>query len=151
MKQPATSGCDVDKSTLVPNYYFASTQTGIDQMSTTANLVMFYNADIHSGQAGENNPLFTNFSQNPNMDINCEVDDTTKGAPLPYNSSWNFYLQSSSPALTGGTTVANPIFVGGLAFFGMKKVQFFDTDNDQNYYFYSRLASAFFGAYGQAK
>ena len=151
MKQPATSGCDVDKSTLVPNYYFASTQTGIDQMSATADLVMFYNSDIHSSQTGGNNPLFTNFSQNPKMDINCEVDDTTKGAPLAYNSSWNFYLQAGSPALGGGTTAANPIFADGLAFFGMKKVQFFNTDNDQNYYFYSRPASAFFGAYGQTK
>lgn len=85
--------------------------------------------------------------QDAGMDINCEVDDPDKGAPLAFDRSWSFDLQQGSPALSGGVTDFARIFPNGIPFFGMKKVNFLDSANDQNYYFSAPLPQPRFGAW----
>ena len=145
LKQPKQDGADMDNSRMTPNYYFASTEKGVEQMAKNASLGIWYDTDVYSSVAGEGDPLFRNFSQTPKININCEVDDPMEGAPLAYDKSWNFSLLSSSPALAGGVTDFARIFPSGLAFMGMKKVFFLDSANDQNYYFAAPLPSVRFG------
>ena len=145
LKQPKQDGADMDNSRMTPNYYFASTEKGVEQMAKNASLGIWYDTDVHSSVAGEGDPLFRNFSQTPKININCEVDDPMEGAPLAYDKSWNFSLLSGSPALVGGVTDFARIFPSGLAFMGMKKVFFLDSANDQNYYFAAPLPSVRFG------
>ena len=133
LKQPKQDGADMDNSRMTPNYYFASTEKGVEQMAKNASLGIWYDTDVYSSVAGEGDPLFRNFSQTPKININCEVDDPMEGAPLAYDKSWNFSLLSGSPALVGGVTDFARIFPSGLAFMGMKKVFFLDSANDQNY------------------
>lgn len=85
--------------------------------------------------------------QDAGMDINCEVDDPDKGAPLAFDKAWNFDLQQGCPALSGGVTDFARIFPNGIPFFGMKKVNFLDSANDQNYYFSAPLPQPRFGAW----
>ena len=145
LKQPKEDGVDMQNSRLTPNYYFASTETGVTQMAKDASLGIWWNSDIHSTKAGEGNPLFKNFTQTPKININCEVDDPEEGAPMAYDKSWDFSLAANSPALKGGVIDFSRIFPSGLAFFGMKKVLFLDSVNDQNYYFTAPLPSVKFG------
>ena len=145
LKQPKQDGADMDNSRMTPNYYFASTEKGVEQMAKNASLGIWYDMDVYSSVAGEGDPLFRNFSQTPKININCEVDDPMEGAPLAYDKSWNFSLLSGSPALVGGVTDFARIFPSGLAFMGMKKVFFLDSANDQNYYFAAPLPSVRFG------
>ena len=146
LKQPKQDGADMEHSRLTPNYYFASTETGVEQMAKDANLGIWYDTDIKSSVAGQLNPLFKNFKQSDKMNINCEVDLQEKGAPLAFDNTWNFEYQDNSPALSGGVTDFSPLFPNGLPFFGLKKVNFFDTKNDMNYYFMAPLPSVRFGA-----
>lgn len=148
MKQPKADGADTDKSIVTPNYYFASTAAGVEQMSAAADLIMFYDSDPRSKTPGDRNPAFVRFAQNPKMDINCQVDDPAQGAPLPFSKDWDFHLQPGSPAIGGGAGSIDRLFPNGLAFFGMKKVNFIDSTNDQNYYFTAPSLSAFYGACG---
>ena len=147
LKQPKQDGADMTNSRLTPNYYYASTAKGVEQMAKGASLSIWYDTDIKSTIAGEFNPLFKNFTQNERMDINCEVDDTAKGAPLAFDKTWDFHFMDESPALTGGVTDFERIFPSGLPFFGMKKVNFINTDDDQNYYFTAPVPSPRFGAW----
>ena len=146
LKQPKQDGADIEHSRLTPNYYFASTATGVKQMAKDASLGLWFDSDIHSNSAGDKNPLFKNFQQTDKININCEVDDQAQGAPLPYSALWDFSLQSGSPALSGGITDFSRMFPTGLAFFGLKKVLFIDAVNDQNYYFITPLPTSRFGA-----
>ncbi len=147
LKQPKKDGADMESSVLTPNYYYASTETGVKQMANGASLGIWLDTDFHSSVAGEGDPLFNHFTQSPSMNINCEVDDASKGAPLAFDPSWDFHLASNSPALTGGKTNVTRLFPSGLAFFGMKKVIFLNTTNDQDYYFSCPAAASYFGAY----
>ena len=145
LKQPKEDGVDMQNSRLTPNYYFASTETGVTQMAKNASLGIWFDSDIHSSKAGEGNPLFKNFIQTDKININCEVDDPAEGAPLPFDKTWDFTLSQNSPALIGGVTDVTRLFPSGLAFFGMKKVLFLDQANDQNYYFTAPLPNVKFG------
>ena len=145
LKQPKQDGADMDNARMTPNYYFASTETGVKQMAKDASLGIWYDEDIHSTSAGEGNPLFKNFQQTSLININCEVDDPAEGAPMPFDKSWDFNLSQNSPALIGGVTDITRLFPSGLAFFGMKKVLFLDQKNDQNYYFTAPLPNVKFG------
>ena len=146
MKQPKKDGADLANSNVAPNYYFASTETGVKQMSKDADLIIWNDNDIKSSVAGQLDPLFKNFKRTDGMNINCEVDDAAKGAPIAFDPSWDFNLQHTSPALSGGATGFSRVFPTGLAFFGMKRVMFFDNSNDQNYYFTAPLPTSRFGA-----
>ena len=147
LKQPKQDGADMEHSRLTPNYYFASTETGVKQMAKDANLGIWYDTDIKSSVAGQFNPLFKNFKQSDKMNINCEIDLQEKGAPLAFDNTWNFEYQDNSPALSGGVTDFSPLFPNGLPFFGLKKVNFLDTKNDVNYYFSAPLPRVRFGAW----
>ena len=147
LKQPKKDGADMEHSRLTPNYYFASTDKGVEQMAKDANLGIWYDTDIKSSVAGQLNPLFKNFKQSDKMNINCEIDLQEKGAPLAFDKTWNFEYQDNSPALSGGVTDFSPLFPTGLPFFGLKKVNFLDTKNDMNYYFSAPLPRARFGAW----
>ena len=48
MKQPAKNGADIAHSTIAPNYYFASTETGVEQMGRDAAMAVWSNLDIKS-------------------------------------------------------------------------------------------------------
>lgn len=148
LKQPKQDGADMEHSRLTPNYYYASTDIGVAQMAKGANLGIWFDTDIKSSVAGQLNPLFKSFTQNENMNINCEIDKVENGAPLAFNKAWDFALQTGSPALTGGVTDVERLFPNGLPFFGMKKVIFFDNSNDQNYYFTAPQPNGCFGANG---
>ena len=147
LKQPKQDGADMEHSRLTPNYYFASTEIGVEQMAKDAALGIWYDTDIKSSVAGQLNPLFKNFRQSDKMNINCEVDLQEKGAPLAFDKTWNFEYQDNSPALSGGVTDFSPLFPTGLPFFGLKKVNFLDTKNDVNYYFSAPLPRVRFGAW----
>lgn len=149
LKQPKQDGADIEHSRLTPNYYYASTDIGVAQMAKGANLGIWFDTDIKSSVAGQLNPLFKSFTQNENMNINCEIDKVENGAPLAFNKAWDFALQTGSPALTGGVTNVERLFPNGLPFFGMKKVIFFDNSNDQNYYFTAPQPNGCFGANGK--
>ena len=146
LKQPAKDGVDMEHSRLAPNYYYASTETGVKQMAKGADLSIWFDNDIKSSVAGQFNPLFKSFKQSENMNVNCEGDDVANGAPLAFDTTWNFNFQNSSPALSGGVTDFAPLFPNGIPFFGLKKVNFLDTKNDMNYYFAAPLPSVRFGA-----
>ena len=146
LKQPKQDGADMEHSRLTPNYYYASTDIGVAQMAKGANLGIWFDTDIKSSVAGQLNPLFKSFTQNENMNINCEIDKVENGAPLAFNKAWDFALQTGSPALTGGVTDVERLFPNGIPFFGMKKVIFFDNSNDQNYYFTAPQPNGCFGA-----
>lgn len=147
LKQPKQDGADMEHSRLTPNYYFASTDKGVEQMAKGASLSIWYDTDIKSSVAGQLNPLFKNFTQSEKMNINCEIDLQEKGAPLAFDKTWNFEYQDNSPALSGGVTDFSTLFPNGLPFFGLKKVNFLDTKNDMNYYFSAPLPRARFGAW----
>ena len=147
LKQPKQDGADMEHSRLTPNYYFASTDKGVEQMAKGASLSIWYDTDIKSSVAGQFNPLFKNFKQSDKMNINCEIDLQEKGAPLAFDKTWNFEYQDNSPALSGGVTDFSPLFPTGLPFFGLKKVNFLDTKNDVNYYFSAPLPRVRFGAW----
>ena len=147
LKQPKQDGADMEHSRLTPNYYFASTDKGVEQMAKGASLSIWYDTDIKSGVAGQFNPLFKNFKQSDKMNINCEIDLQEKGAPLAFDKTWNFDYQAGSPALSGGVTDFSPLFPNGLPFFGLKKVNFLDIKNDMNYYFSAPLPRVRFGAW----
>ena len=146
MKQPAKNGGDIAHSVIAPNYYFASTETGVKQMSRDADMAVWSDLDIKSATAGDKDPMFTDFMQNPKMNINCEIDDPEKGAPQPFDRSWNFNLKANSPAMTGAPTDIQRLFPNGIAFIGMKKVIFANTADDQNYRFCAPAPVARFGA-----
>ena len=147
LKQPKQDGADMEHSRLTPNYYFASTDKGVEQMAKGASLSIWYDTDIKSSVAGQLNPLFKNFKQSDKMNINCEIDLQEKGAPLAFDKTWNFEYQDNSTALSGGVTDFSTLFPNGLPFFGLKKVNFLDTKNDMNYYFSAPLPRARFGAW----
>ncbi len=146
MKQPKKDGADIEHSRIAPNFYYASTETGVKQLAKDADLIVWSDLDIKSTTAGQLNPLFINFKQSDKMNINCETDDVESGAPLPFDKTWNFNVQAGSPVLSGGVADVQRLFPNGLPFFGMKKVVFLDNSNDQNYYFIAPVPLTRFGA-----
>lgn len=124
------------RTVITPNYYFASTATGVTQYQPNATNGQILGAnDIVSASAGDKNPLFKSFSIQPVVDINA---GSTKSGNIPqlYNASWDFHLSAASPALTGGNTSFNRHFATtGLVIEGIE--------------YKSPAPSAFFGAFGQ--
>lgn len=124
------------RSVITPNYFFASTATGVTQYaanSTTGQLVGAN--DKVSAVAGDNNPLFSNFSIQANVDINA---GSTKSGNIPqaYNSAWDFRLSANSPALSGGKTNFTRLFgTTGIIIEGVE--------------YKSPAPASYFGAYAQ--
>ncbi|MGL4293160.1 MAG: right-handed parallel beta-helix repeat-containing protein [Bacteroidales bacterium] len=133
-----------EKSEITPNFYFASTEAGVNQMqgddkTGISNGLLNGSNDRMSESAGDKNPLFAQFEQQENIDIN--VSSNAPGAPVAYCDEWSFQLKENSPALTGGITdftphfAKNPIVLEGLS--GIIENQF-----------RSPVPSAYFGAFG---
>ena len=148
IRQPKKDGGDIANSVLAPNYFFASTADGVKQQTKGFSMLVWDDANIVNTAPEDLSKLFLSFAQSDKMNINCESDDVAKGAPLAWNSGWDFHLKAGAVALSGATSSVARNFVTGLPFFGMKKVKWVDSDNDQNYYFTAPMASAFFGAFG---
>lgn len=149
MKNSSKDGADMNNSRLTPNYYYASTAKGVEQMGAKTKDVLCYDTDVKSTAPGDKNPLFGAFAQSEKMNINCENDQVEQGAPLSYDVKWRFTLQPNSPALQGGVTDVQRHFATGLPFIGMKQVLFLNIADDQDYRFCAPAAATFFGAFGQ--
>lgn len=148
IRQPQKDGGDIDNSILAPNCLFASTDDVVKQQAKDYSMIVWDDNNKVSTSPEDLSKLFVNFAQSDKMNINCESDDVAKGAPLAWNSGWDFHLKAGAVALNGATSSVARNFVTGLPFFGMKKVKWADSDNDQNYYFTAPMASTFFGAFG---
>ncbi|MCD7709779.1 MAG: right-handed parallel beta-helix repeat-containing protein [Porphyromonadaceae bacterium] len=125
---------------ITPNYYFASTATGVEQMQADESEGILNGADdIMSETAGDKDPLFVNFTRQSNMNIN--VGDNVEGAPQDWDETWDFHLAAASPALTGGNVTFSRHFANGLTFAGLEGIYSQTT-------FSSPAPSAYFGAFG---
>ena len=129
------------RSVYTPNFYFASTDEGVAQMQADeAEGILVGEDDIRSEYAGDNDPMFVNFTQQD--DININVGSNGEGAPATWNNNWDFHLQAGSPALTGGCTDFTPNFAStGITMEGLAGI----VDNNT---FTSPAPSEYFGAYG---
>lgn len=127
-------------SVITPNYYFASTQIGVDQMQAKEQDGILSGAnDIMSASASDKNPLFKNFTQQANININA--GGNTDDAPVAFSNEWSFALSANSPALTGGNTAFKSHFMDTpIVLEGLEGI----IENKFN----SPRPAAFFGAYG---
>lgn len=92
------------RTVITPNFYFASTATGVEQYAANEEEGQLLGAnDIVSASAGDKNPNFATFSIQSNVDINAG-SSKSGDEPQDFNESWDFSLSSSSPALSNGTT-----------------------------------------------
>jgi hypothetical protein len=98
------------RSVITPNYFFASTATGVTQYGANEGKGQLVGAnDIVSATAGDKNPLFASFTIQSSVDINAGT--TLSGnVPQDFNESWDFRLSSTSPAINKGTTTFNRHF-----------------------------------------
>lgn len=116
----STEETEDPNSVITPNFYFASTDAGVAQMQPdTKQGIINGDNDIMSIAAGDKNPLFVNFTQQENIDINVSGNDGN--IPQEFNSSWDFSLMNNSPAKSGTSAQVKPHFlVNGLVFEGLK-------------------------------
>jgi hypothetical protein len=121
-KQDNGNPRDSVKSVITPNFYFASTETGVKQFTPSAkDGILTGTNDVVSASAGDKNPNFATFTIQSNVDINA---GSTKSGIVPqtYNNTWDFHLQIGSPALTGGKTdftrhfASTGITINGVAY-----------------------------------
>lgn len=131
-------------SVLTPNFYFASTAAGVKQMQANEeDGIINGTNDIFSKSAGENDPLFSNFTQQSNIDINAGADLTN--APVAFNSSWDFHLKTGSPALQGGKTDFTRLYASSpIEFEGLSKI----AADDIKTAYTSPDPAQYFGAFG---
>jgi len=129
------SNVEDSRSVITPNYYFASTTTGVTQYQADESKGQLLGAnDKVSASAGDKNPNFVNYTIQSTIDINA---GTTKSGNIPqtYNSAWDFHLNASSPALTGGKTDFTRHFAtAGITIDGVE--------------YKSPAPAAYFGAFG---
>jgi hypothetical protein len=86
-----------------PNFYFSSTQTGVDQIKADSASGRIIGAqDKLSLTPGDKNPNFKNFTQQTTVNLNAGPTGT--GTPVAFNAAWDFSLAAGSPAATGGKT-----------------------------------------------
>lgn len=130
------------RSVITPNFYFASTEDGVKQMQADeAEGILVGANDKRSAAAGDNDPMFVNFT--PQSDMNINVGANEAGAPATWNNSWDFHLKAGSPALTGGKTDFTPNFASaGITMQGLAGIV-------ENNTFTSPAPSEYFGAFGQ--
>jgi hypothetical protein len=102
-KQDASNPRD-SRSVITPNFYFASTATGVEQYAANEEKGQLVGAnDIISASAGDKNPNFVSYTIQSNVDIN--VGSTKSGnEPQDFNEAWDFHVQAGSPVLAKGTT-----------------------------------------------
>ena len=135
-----TEAFEDEKCVITPNYYFASTTTGVEQMQADESEGILNGAnDIMSATASDKDPLFANFTRQ--SDININVGGNGAGAPQTWDDAWDFHLAANSPALIGGKTSFARHFANGLTFEGLKGIYTQST-------FSSPDPSSYFGAFG---
>lgn len=141
LKSDTEEPYDAINSDITPNYYFASTEAGVAQMQPDElEGILRGDNDINSTFAGDKDPLFANFTQQSDMDINCGGNNDQ--APASYDENWDFSLSAGSQALTGGKTDFNRHFASALTFDGLSNGMY-STNS-----FVSPAPSVWFGAYG---
>lgn len=125
-----------NRSVITPNYFFASTQKGIDGMAPDATKGQLRGSkDIFSATPGNKNPNFTNFTIQSNVNVLAGVE---KSADIPqtFNNGWDFSLKAGSPASTGGiTTFTRNFGTNGVTVDGKT--------------YTSKAPASYFGAYAQ--
>ncbi|MFN8438314.1 MAG: right-handed parallel beta-helix repeat-containing protein [Cytophagales bacterium] len=89
------------------NYYYGYTQTGVNQFQPSADIVADTIADIRGTEAQQNNPQFSNYP------VSTDSSNST------FNSTWDFHLQTSSPAIGKGTTSVTRQFATGITINGI--------------------------------
>jgi hypothetical protein len=102
-KQDASNPRD-SRSVITPNFYFASTATGVEQYAANEEKGQLVGAnDIISASAGDKNPNFVSYTIQSNVDINA---GSTKSGnePQDFNEAWDLHVQAGSPVLTKGST-----------------------------------------------
>jgi hypothetical protein len=102
-KQDASNPRD-SRSVITPNFYFASTATGVEQYAANEEKGQLVGTnDIISASAGDKNPNFVSYTIQSNVDINA---GSTKSGnePQDFNEAWDFHVQAGSPVLAKGTT-----------------------------------------------
>ena len=129
-------------SVITPNFYFASTDAGVNQMrASEADGILNGDNDIISSFAGDKDPLFRNFTQQ--SEININVGGNVEGAPAEFNKEWSFRLSAGSPALHGGNTSFSRHFANeAIEMDGLK-------DIIGNNRFNSPAPASYFGAFGE--
>ena len=139
-----TSDPENSKSVYTPNYYFASTQTGVDQMQADEENGIVNGADdIISSTPGEYDPLFVGFTQQSNIDVNTGLNDGAN-EPDEFDESWDFHLSASSPALTGGNTSFTRIYASdAISFSGL------DSSMPVSVSYTSPAPAEYFGSFGE--
>lgn len=129
-----------ESSVVTPNFYYSTTQTGVEQMAAnSAQGIINGKDDIYSAFGGDKNPLFANFTQQENININVSANEGD--IPALYNDAWSFAVKQGSPVFNGATTSLNPHFsANGLHFEGLKNLGGSE--------FKSSLPANYFGAFG---
>lgn len=129
------------------NWYYGSVQPIVDEFypsANTASVGLIGNDDRApipatdvAGGPGENNPLFENFDPSVfTFSGNATISsDPLKSNITPMQSSFDFHLKASSPALTGG-------------YVGFERVHSSYTSLDGTLTFTPPAPSQFFGAFG---
>lgn len=86
-----TKGPEDARSIFSNNFYYGYNQTTVDQFQPTNEIIAGTN-DIIGKTAGANDPKFVNYP------LSTDVNNAT------FNNTWNFSLQTGSPALGKGKT-----------------------------------------------
>ncbi len=125
-----------NRTIITPNFLYASTEAALAELKTNEkNGVLIGANDKVSTAAGNNNPMFKNYTQQANVDIMCGISNSGN-IPQKFNIAWDFRLNAGSPALTGGNISIVPHYrTKGLVI--------------DNIEYKSPAPAAYFGAYGQ--
>lgn len=96
------------RSKFYNTFYYGYTQQAVDQFQPSIEIIAGIN-DIIGKNAGDNDPKFVNYPLNTDL-YNAD-----------FNSSWDFHLQTGSPALNKGKTdftrhFAEGIIVNGITY-----------------------------------
>jgi hypothetical protein len=90
-----------NRSKFYTTFYYGYSQTGVNQFQPSAEIISGVN-DIVSAKAGDNDPLFVNYPL------------STDPSNAVLNSSWDFHLQTGSPAVNKGKTDFTRLFASGI-------------------------------------
>ncbi|WP_207535908.1 right-handed parallel beta-helix repeat-containing protein [Desertivirga arenae] len=95
-----------NRSKFTNTFYYGSTETGVLQFQPNTEIIAGTN-DVISTVVAANDPQFESYPLN------------TDNLNAVFNTSWDFHLKSTSPALNKGKTDFTPNFVNGLVVNGV--------------------------------
>lgn len=93
------------RSKVMTTFYYGYDQTTVDQFQPSTEIISG-TGDVRGTTAGQNDPQFENYTLSTNT------------SNADFNSSWDFHLKASSPALSGGKTDFTRHFSAGLTLNG---------------------------------